>query len=107
VAAASTIGKIQYPSTHTHWKNDMWPPNNFVLIVTINEPPHIIRKTIPNSLPFELIPMFKMLNKILTTEREGDIELVGPKDPLYKQEIYNFWVLLLLPDHFTYWIWGL
>jgi hypothetical protein len=55
-----------------------------VFIVTINEPPHIIINTIPNSLPFELIPRFKILYKRLATEIAEDIESTGPKDPLTK-----------------------
>ena len=48
IVAAKTIGKIQYPNTHTHWKNDILPPRSFVLIVTTNAPPHITKNKIPN-----------------------------------------------------------
>lgn len=51
-AAASTIGKTQYPKTHTHWKNDICPPNNLVLTVTTNEPPHMIKNRIPKLFPW-------------------------------------------------------
>ena len=48
IVAANTIGKMQYPKTHTHWKNDILPPSSFVLIVTTNAPPHITKNKIPN-----------------------------------------------------------
>ncbi len=50
-AAAKTIGKTQYPKTHTHWKNEIWPPKSFVFIVTTNEPPHMIKNKIPKLFP--------------------------------------------------------
>ena len=80
--AASTMGKMQYPSTHTHWKKEIFPPSNLVFTVTTNDPPHIIRKTMPNSLPFELIPMLRILRSKTSTGKGGGRGEVGPRDPL-------------------------
>lgn len=38
----------------------------------------------PNSLPFEFMPKFKMLCRMLDTEIRGGRESVDPKDPLNK-----------------------
>lgn len=63
-AADKTIGNTQYPKTQTHWKNDICPPSNLVLIVTTNAPPHIIMKSTPNDLPLSCvyIPKLSILN---------------------------------------------
>jgi len=65
--APKTIGNTQYPSTQTHWKKEIFPPSNLVLMVTTKEPPHMTRNTTPNSLPFEWSVMFRMLNNYIDT----------------------------------------
>ena len=82
MTAASTMGKMQYPSTHTHWKNEIFPPSNLVFIVTTKDPPHMIRKTMPNSLPFELMPMLRILSRKTSTGKGGGRGGVDPRDPL-------------------------
>lgn len=57
--AAKTIGKTQYPRTQTHWKNEICPPNSFVLIVTTNAPPHIIKNRTPKDFPLSWLSMPK------------------------------------------------
>lgn len=101
--AAKTIGKIQYPRTHTHWKKEIFPPSNLVLIVTTKAPPHITKNTTPNSLPLEFIPMFRTLIKLSDTEKVTSREWVVPKDPLNKQKWYNFVTLLHLLGHSPCW----
>ena len=81
--AASTIGKMQYPRTQTHWKKDIFPPSSFVLMVTMKDPPHITKKMIPNYPPFELIPKLRILFKSIGTMREVGKEVKVPIDPLY------------------------
>jgi hypothetical protein len=44
-------GNIQYPRTQTLWKKESFPPSNFVLIVIMALPNHIIIKTPPNTIP--------------------------------------------------------
>jgi len=85
MTAASTMGKMQYPSTHTHWKNEIFPPSNLVFIVTTKDPPHMIRKTMPNSLPFELMPMLRILSRKTSTGKGGGRGEAGPRDPLSLQ----------------------
>jgi hypothetical protein len=53
-----------------------------VLIVTMKAPPHINRKTTPNSFPLELIPMLRILSDGRSTAIERGREWVAPKDPL-------------------------
>ena len=58
--AAITIGKTQYPSTQTHWKNEICPPNSLVLTVTTKAPPHIIINNIPKDLPLSWVSIPKL-----------------------------------------------
>lgn len=80
--AAKTMGKMQYPSTQTHWKKEMCPPSSLVLIVTMKAPPHINRKTTPNSFPLELMPILRMLSDCRSTAIERGREWADPRDPL-------------------------
>lgn len=50
MTAAKTIGNIQYPSTHKHYKIWAFPPNKLQFTVTIREPPQIIKKIVANKL---------------------------------------------------------
>ena len=43
--AAMVMGKTQYPNTHTDWKNEMVPPNNWALTVTTADPSHTAQNT--------------------------------------------------------------
>ena len=45
--AARFIGNMQYPSTQTIYKNEIFPPKIFPFIVTIAAPPQIKMKMVP------------------------------------------------------------
>ena len=66
------MGKMQYPNTQTHWKNEMCPPRSFVLIVTTKEPPHMIKKSTPNDFPLssDSTPRFMILYYGTALQRE-------------------------------------
>ena len=87
IKAANKIGKTQYPKTQTHWKNDICPPSNLVLMVTTNEPPHMIKNNTPNDFPLSgvSIPKFKTLNFILITLKAISIRLMDPINPLHDE----------------------
>ena len=98
IAAPKTIGNMQYPKTHTHWKKLILPPKSLVLIVTTKEPPHITRNTTPNSFPFDFRVILRMLNWIQNTmTKQGRVAKV-PKDPLYNNKStvselsYSLWI---------------
>lgn len=69
--AASTMGKMQYPNTQTHWKKEICPPRSLVLMVTTNDPPHMIKNSTPKDLPlsYESIPRLRMLHNERSTKR--------------------------------------
>lgn len=78
---------MQYPKTQTHWKNEIFPPSNFVLMVTTKAPPHITRKTTPNSLPLELMPMLRTLHLSRHTAIAGGKGSKDPTNPLNSQTL--------------------
>jgi hypothetical protein len=82
--AAKTMGKMQYPKTHTHWKKLILPPSNLVLMVTTKLPPHITKNTTPNSLPFDFSVMLRMLHEETSTRTAPDRAATVPRDPLHK-----------------------
>lgn len=99
-AAPNTMGNTQYPSTQTHWKKLIFPPNNLVFRVTTIEPPHMTKNTTPNSFPLEFIDRFRILPLKRLTKKERDRGGEGPKGPLNKnvstvaEFLHSFWIAL-------------
>lgn len=78
--AASKIGNTQYPKTQTHWKNEICPPNNLVLMVTTKAPPHIIKNKIPKDFPLSCvsIPKFSTLHYKKSYKESKRQNISGP-----------------------------